>query len=314
MSKYRLIAAVHTPFDAEGEFHSVAVERQVELLLEQNVAGVFPGGTTGESLSLSLGERLALGKQWVDVASGTDLEVILHVGANALPDAVTLAEQAGQIGASGIAAMPPTYFRPDGIDMILADLKRLSAAAPELLLYYYDIPSMTGVAVDTVELVERASEEIPQFGGIKFSRPDLPVLQRVLNSPKFSGEVFFGSDEMFLSAWMFGVRGAVGSTYNFMAPVYHRMLDAFEAGNLEDARQLQLQSAKLVAALIPFGFLSASKLLMRYLGADCGQVRSPLRALDERRSRELFEVLEPFADLFPRKLEYVSADAVATSR
>ena len=69
MSSYRLIAAVHTPFDAQGEFHSVAVERQAELLLEQNVAGVFPGGTTGESLSLALDERLALGKQWVDVAS-----------------------------------------------------------------------------------------------------------------------------------------------------------------------------------------------------------------------------------------------------
>lgn len=310
MSSYRLIAAVHTPFDAQGEFHSVAVERQAELLLEQNVVGVFPGGTTGESLSLSLDERLALGKQWVDVASGTDLEVILHVGANALPDAVILAEQAAQIGASGIAAMPPTYFRPDGIDMILADLKRLSAAAPELPIYYYDIPSMTGVAVDTVELVERATAEIPNFGGIKFSRPDLPVLQRVLNSPQFSGDVFFGSDEMFLSAWMFGVRGAVGSTYNFMTPVYHKMLDAFEAGDLEQARHLQLQSAKLVAALLPYGFLSASKLLMRYLGADCGQVRSPLRALSEERSQELFGVLEPFAELFPRKLEYVSEDAV----
>lgn len=313
MSTYRLIAAVHTPFNHQGEFHPEAVERQAEFLLEQDVAGVFPGGTTGESLSLSLNERLALGKQWVDVAAGTSLEVILHVGANALPDAVALAEQAGEIGASGIAAMPPTYFRPDGMEMILADLKRLSAAAPELPIYYYDIPSMTGVSVDTVELVERGSAEIPQFGGIKFSRPDLPVLQRVLNSPNFSGDVFFGSDEMFLSAWMFGVRGAVGSTYNFMAPVYHRMLDAFESGNLDEARQLQLQSAKLVAALLPFGFLSASKMLMRYLGVDCGQVRSPLRALTEERSRELFEVLEPFGDLFPRKLEYVSSESARFS-
>jgi N-acetylneuraminate lyase len=310
MSSYRLIAAVHTPFDARGEFHSSAVERQAEFLLNQKVAGVFPGGTTGESLSLSLQERLALGKQWVDVAAGTDLEVILHVGANALPDAIALAEQAGQIGAAGIAAMPPTYFRPDGIEMILQDLKRLSAAAPDLPIYYYDIPSMTGVAVDTVKLVEQAMESIPQFGGIKFSRPDLPVLQEVMNVRGFEGDVFFGSDEMILSAWMLGVRGAVGSTYNFMTPIYHQMLDEFSAGNIEQARQLQLQSAKLVTAIKPFGFLAASKLLMRFLGVDCGQVRSPLRALDEERSRELFETLEPFAGLFPGKLEYVSSSAV----
>ncbi|MDB4680163.1 dihydrodipicolinate synthase family protein [Planctomycetaceae bacterium] len=101
MSSYRLIAATHTPFDAQGEFNPSAVERQAEFLLKQNVAGVFPGGTTGESLSLSLQGRLALGKQWVDVAAGTDLEVILHVGANALPDAIALSQQAGQIGAAG---------------------------------------------------------------------------------------------------------------------------------------------------------------------------------------------------------------------
>jgi len=310
MSKYRLIAAVHTPFDVEGELHPDAIESQAEFLCEQNVAGVFPGGTTGESLSLSLEERLTLGKQWIDVAAGTDLEVILHVGANALPDAVALAEQAGQIGAAGIAVMPPTYFRPDGIEMILADLKRLSAAAGELPMYYYDIPSMTGVSVDTVDLVERATVEIPNFGGIKFSRADLPVLQRVINSSQFSGDVFFGSDEMLLSAWMLGVRGAVGSTYNFMTPVYHRMLNAFDVGNLEEARNLQLQSAKLVAALQPFGFLAASKLLMRFLGVDCGQVRSPLRALCEDQCRALFETLEPLTELFPVPLEYVSVEKV----
>ena len=310
MPSYRLIAATHTPFDAQGEFNPSAVERQAEFFLKQNVAGVFPGGTTGESLSLSLQERLALGKQWVDVAAGTDLEVILHVGANALPDAIALSQQAGQIGAAGIAAMPPTYFRPDGIDMILADLKRLSAAASELPIYYYDIPSMTGVAVDTVELVERATAEIPQFGGIKFSRPDLPVLQEVLDSPTFQGDVFFGSDEMILAAWMFGVRGAVGSTYNFMTPMYHEMLDEFSAGHIDAARQLQLQSAKLVSAMKPFGFLGASKLLMRFLGVDCGQVRSPLRALAEEQGQKLFETLEPFAGLFPNTLNYVSSNSV----
>lgn len=311
MSDYpRLIAAVHTPFDAQGDFNPSAVERQAEFLLTQNVPGVFPGGTTGESLSLSLEERLALGKQWVDVAAGTSLEVILHVGANALPDALALATQAGQIGAAGIAVMPPVYFRPDGIGMILDDLTRLSNVAPELPIYYYDIPSMTGVAINTIELAARAKERVPQFGGIKFSRADLDVMQEVINHPAFDGELFYGSDQMLLSAWILGARSAVGSTYNFMSPLYQQMLAEYDAGNMEAARLLQYQSAKVVSILNPLGFLGTSKLLMRFLGVECGQVRSPLRALTEDQARDLFEQLEPVSELFPAPLNYVPVDGV----
>lgn len=306
----RLIAAVHTPFDAQGDFNPAAVERQAEFLLMQNVAGVFPGGTTGESLSLSLEERLALGKQWVDVAAGTSLEVIIHVGANALPDALALAEQAGQIGAAGIAVMPPSYFKPDGIDQILADLARLSNAAPELPIYYYDIPSMTGVVIDAVELAARAKERVPQFSGIKFSRPDLDIMQEVINHPAFKGELFYGTDQMLLSAWILGARAAVGSTYNFMTPLYQQMLKEYNIGNDETARQLQFHSAKVVSILKPLGFLSTSKLLMRFLGVDCGQVRSPLRAVTDDQARDLFEQLEPLAHVFPAPLNYVPVEGV----
>ncbi|MDB4680305.1 dihydrodipicolinate synthase family protein, partial [Planctomycetaceae bacterium] len=98
--------------------------------------------------------------------------------------------------------------------------------------------------------------------------------------------------------------------YNFMTPMYHEMLDEFSAGHIDAARQLQLQSAKLVSVMKPFGFLGASKLLMRFLGVDCGQVRSPLRALTEEQSQKLFETLEPFSDLFPNTLNYVSSNSV----
>ena len=67
----KLISAVHTPFDPHGDLNLNAVEAQAELLIESGVAGVFPGGTTGESLSLTMEERLALAKRWVDAASGT---------------------------------------------------------------------------------------------------------------------------------------------------------------------------------------------------------------------------------------------------
>ena len=88
----------------------------------------------------------------------------------------------------------------------------------------------------------------------------------------------FGVDEFLLAAVALGATCAVGSTYNYAAPVYHRMLAAVREGNLEAARREQYESAKLVRALIDFGGLRAGKAIVKMLGLDCGPVRSPLRA------------------------------------
>jgi N-acetylneuraminate lyase len=76
-----------------------------------------------------------------------------------------------------------------------------------------------------------------------------------------------------------GVRGAVGSTYNFAAPHYHRIIRAFESGDLAKARTLQLQSAEMIQTLNSFGFMAASKAVMSLVGVDCGPVRAPIRNL-----------------------------------
>src|SRR5262249_32914646 len=77
-----------------------------------------------------------------------------------------------------------------------------------------------------------------------------------------------------------GVRGAVGSTYNFAAPHYLKLIQKFESGDLPAARRAQHLSLELVKVLGEFGFLAASKAVMAILGVDCGPVRSPLRNLE----------------------------------
>ena len=94
-------------------------------------------------------------------------------------------------------------------------------------------------------------------------------------------EVLFGKDEILLAALSLGVRGAVGSTYNFMTPLYQRVIHAFDAGDMPLARREQMRTVELVRALLRFGpsFMAAGKAVMSRLGIDCGPVRSPLRPL-----------------------------------
>jgi N-acetylneuraminate lyase len=274
-----LVAATHTPFHADGGLNLAVVERQAEHLLRDGVRKVFIGGTTGESHSLSLEERLALAERWIEVARGTTLTVVVHVGSNCLADARRLAKQAQSLGAAAISAMSPSYFKPASIDALVACCAEVAAAAPATPFYFYDIPSMTGVRLPMPDFLNAASERIPNLAGLKFTNPDLAAYQRCLHASGGRFDVPWGTDEYLLAALSLGGTSAVGSTYNFAAPLYNRLMAAFEKQDLATARELQLRSVELVELLNGFGFMPAAKALMTMLGIDVGPPRLPFQPL-----------------------------------
>ena len=273
-----MIAAPHTPMLADGSLNLRMVERQAELLIESGAIGAFVGGTTGEAASLAVDERLALANRWVETARG-QLKIFVHVGHNCLSDARIMARHAAQIGADGISALAPSYFKPANVEDLVRVMAEIAAEAPALPFYYYDIPSMTGVDLPMADFLAQGAERIPNLRGMKCSNPDLVALLECLRLDGGRFEVFFGCDEMLLSALVLGVKGAVGSTYNFATPLYLRMIRAFEAGDLETARAEQAKSVALVRCLQNFGFLAAAKALMALQGVDCGPTRMPVRPL-----------------------------------
>ena len=278
-SHFRLIAPPTTPFHADGSLNLDAVERQAQLLIDTTVDGVFVAGSTGEGQSLSTDERMKSAERWREVATGTELEVIIQVGHNSLPDAVALAEHAQRIGADSIAASSPCYFRPGRVEELIDFLVPVAAAAGDLPFYFYEIPPLTNVALPMAEFLEKAKPRIPNLVGLKYSNIDLMQMQQCVQMNNGEFEVLFGSDQQLLAAVALGACGAVGSTYNFAAPLYRRMLAAFDRGDHAEARQLQAKSVEIVAIMSRHSFLSACKILLTELGIDNGSVRPPLRNL-----------------------------------
>lgn len=286
-----LIAATHTPMRTDGSVDLERVDDQARHLVRTGVRGAFVGGTTGESLSLTVEEREALAARWTHVARGTPLAVIVHVGHNALADSRRLAAHAQELGAVAIAAMAPCFFRPRTVRELAEHLAPVAAAAPETPFYYYDIPALTGVALPMPELLA-AADRIPTFAGIKYTNSDLAMLQECLAFGDGAFDILFGTDEALLAGLALGTRGAVGSTYNFAAPVYHRILAAFEAGDFDTARAWQRRSVALVRVIAAYGYAAAAKSVMALIGVDCGPARLPLAALDERQVAALRRDLE----------------------
>ena len=286
------VAATHTPFHADGSLNLAVVERQADHLLQQRIHVAFIGGSTGECHSLTLEERRVLAHRWFEVVRGTELKVVVHVGANCLSDAKVLAADADQLGALAIAALAPSYFKPRALSDLIDCCAAIAGAAPDVPFYFYDIPSLTGVNFPMPDFLAQAKDRIPTLAGIKFTNSDLMSFQLCLHAEGGRFDIPYGSDEWILAAFALGGKGAVGSTYNFAAPLYHKLLDAFQRGDLDTARTQQMRSVRLVQLLASFGYMGAAKATMKLLGVDVGPPRLPNRALSAVQFTSLRDGLE----------------------
>jgi N-acetylneuraminate lyase len=276
-----LVAAPYTPFTKNGDLMLDTIDSYADHLYKNKISGVFVCGTTGESLSLTTDERKQVLEKWVSASKGR-LKVICHVGSNCLSESILLARHARENGAYAVGCMAPTFFKPSKAADLGRFLMQIAMAAPEIPFYYYQFPALTGVDIRASEVLQFASASIPNFGGIKFTHSDFYDMQKCIAFEGGRYNILSGFDEMLLCSLSLGVNAAVGSTYNFIAPVYHAVWDAFKAGNMERARQLQLYSVKVVDILVKYrGSTIAGKSIMELIGIDCGPCRIPLVTLAE---------------------------------
>jgi len=281
---FELIAPPHAPFHADGSLNLPIVEQLAEHFSATGIAGVFVSGTTGESLSLTVPERLDLAKRWIDVCRESEIDVIVQVGHNCVEDSRQMAAHAQTEGADAIATMAPSFLKPANVDDLIACCSPVAQAAADLPFYLYDIPVMTNVRLPMAEFLTKAKEQIPNLKGLKFTNPDLVQLQECLhlggdNAEYGEFEILFGCDEILLAGAMFGCPGAVGSTYNFAAGHYRSMIDAFEAGDLRTAQNGQHEAVRMIRTLQKYSFLPAAKAVMSFIGIDCGPTRAPISNL-----------------------------------
>ena len=283
-----IIPALHTAYDAQEEIDFNVQRDLVRRLIAQGVHGLFLCGTSAEFPFLSLEEREKLTELVVAEAVG-QVPIIVHVGAPKPSDAVRLAQHAARLGVQALSSVPPYYYsyRPKAIIDYLQEI----ASSTELPFYYYHLPERTGISLD-----ERLWEQIllvPNLAGIKYSHGDLAFQQRLLElaGPKF--RLLCGSDEILLSSLVAGASGAIGSTYNFLAPLFVPLWAAYRQGKIGEARALQARASKLISILLHYPGIAASKEALRLLGIDLGPPRLPLSRLtaDEEASlkRELVD-------------------------
>ena len=299
-----LVAATFTPLREDRSLHLEAIPPMVDRLADQEIAALYVLGSTGEGASLTFDERCAVAESFVCAADGR-LPVIVQVGSESLMQARQLAAHASRVGADGISAVSPVYFKPDSVETLVASMAEIAGGAPELPFYYYHIPAVTGVSVSAVEFLKLAEQRIENLRGVKFTSQNVFEFQTCVEYAQDRLQILWGLDEMLQCGLAAGAVAAVGSTYNFATAVYQRLLTAFAAGDMETVRQEQLRSQAIVRAFLPYGPRGAQKAIMKMIGLDCGPARLPVPTLTqtqyaalERELRDIgfFEWIKPLAD------------------
>jgi N-acetylneuraminate lyase len=281
-----LISAPFTAFHPDGSLDLQSIEKQAASLVTNGVAGAFVCGTTGEGISLTIEERMKVAQRWQEVAQGK-LQIVVHVGHTSLGDARTLAAHAQKIGAQGVSTLAPYFFKPGNVEDLAMFCAEVASASPGLPFYYYHIPSMTGVSLPAAEFLRAAAPRIPNLAGVKFTFENLMDFAECTRLEGGRYNIVFGRDEILVAGLSLGARGAIGSTYNFIAPIFHEIIAAFEKGDLALAREKQAAANAIIQIFIRYGGLPAGKVMMKMIGVDCGPVRLPLRELSAQREAQM---------------------------
>ena len=294
-----LIAAPFTPFDGNGDLALGLIADYALRLAQDGVAGAFVAGTTGEGMSMTVDERKRLAEAWI-ASAPDELRIIVYVGHTCLRDCQQLASHAQRCGAWGIGVMAPCFFRPATVDALVDWCAVTAASAPKLPFYYYHMPAMTGVDLPMCEFFAKARKRIPNLAGIKYTYENLNEYAQLLAAAEGQFDILFGRDELLLAALDVGAIGAIGSTYNFAAPLYLELIRAHQQRLLTRSQDLQNNACRMIQACQNVGAagLATFKAVMNLTGIPCGSVRPPLRDLTPEQHRRLQDELDAigFAD------------------
>lgn len=285
-----IVPAAYTPMNSDFSVNYDAIEKMAEYLHKVGTPQIFICGSTGEGCNMTTAERKLVAEAYVKHYNG---DVIVHVGHNSLADAADLAAHAQEIGAAAVSAISPSYFPMNSTEILFQSMKKIAAACSDTPFYYYHIPALTSAGANLVDFLEMADGEISNLRGVKFTNEQIHVFLACQRAAGGKYDVAFGYDEMMIAGWSAGSEAYVGSTFNFMSPLYSQLIEAAEAGNMEEARRLQHLSEKAIGIINSVGaFHPLVKTLISRLGVPCGPGRLPMGPVTEAQADELWNKLQ----------------------
>jgi 4-hydroxy-tetrahydrodipicolinate synthase len=266
-----VITAMVTPFDSEGR---VRLDRAVELaqwLLANGSDAVVVNGTTGESPTTSLEEKVALVNAISEVIGSE--KVIAGAGGNNTHEVIELAEASEAAGAGALLSVAPYYNRPSQEGLYRHF--RAIAESVDIPVLLYNVPGRT-VANIEASTTARLAQDVANIVGTKEASANMVQVGEILRTTPDDFIVYSGDDGTILPLVALGGSGVISVISHVVGPDLATMHRAWFAGDADCAARLFLKTLPITKALFSAPSPAPVKYALSLLGQDVGGLRLPM--------------------------------------
>ena len=282
----RLITAMATPFDAEGQVDYPQARRLANALLDSGSDGVIVSGTTGESPTLTTAEKLRLYAE-VKAAVGSRGAVIAGTGNYSTAESIELSREAERVGVDGLLLVVPYYNKPPQ-EGLYQHFKAI-AGSVHLPCMLYNVTSRTSLNMthDTTIRLSRVDNIV----GVKEAGSDLDQITRIIDGAREGFRVWSGNDNETFYIMATGGYGVVSVASHLVGGQIKQMLGLLLEGEVERAAAEHRRLLELFKVLFIVSNPIPLKHALNHIGFGVGQPRLPLVAADETAAAQIEETL-----------------------
>jgi dihydrodipicolinate synthase/N-acetylneuraminate lyase len=277
-----LICPMLTPFDSLGRIDETTTRLLVDYLIDHGVNCLLPGGTTGEGMLLNLEERKKLAQIVVEQTAGR-INVMVHTGCITTAETIELTLHARSIGADGVSVITPYFYSYDD-DALFIHYFEIAKSVPNMSVALYSFPGNAKQEI-SINLFKRLRLAATNINAIKLSDVNLIRFQEYVQVGGDNFSALCGIDALALPALTIGAKGQVSGNSNVFPEPFCKLRDAFNRGDLEEARQQQIIINNIRAVLKdnPVYFKAA----MHLRGIPMNGPRLPMRPLKPQEINEM---------------------------
>ena len=285
----RLLTAMITPFDAEGKVDYQQAKNLAQALLNSGSDGLLLSGTTGESPSLSLEEKLRLFAE-VKSSIANRGAIVAGTGSYNTRESQDLTREAEKIGVDACLLVVPYYNRPTQ-QGLFAHFSAI-AQATTLPCILYNVPSRTAtnLAADTVIRLS----QIDNIVGIKEASGNLRQIAQIIQGVQNDFLVYSGNDSDTLPILAIGGYGVISVASHLVGTQIKLMVDKFLNGETQEAADIHRHLLPLINALFVVSNPMPVKYALNYVGFTIGKPRLPLLEPDEESAKMIQTTLRNY--------------------
>ena len=273
----RLLTAMVTPFDAQGEVDYQQAKRLALSLLDSGSDGVVVSGTTGESPTLRWEEKLRLFAEIKSAVADRGV-VVAGTGNYDTGESQELTKEAEKIGVDACLLVVPYYNRPT--QQGLWEHFKAIAQSTTLPCIIYNVPSrtVTNLAADTLIKLS----QIDNIVGVKEASGNFGQIAEIIQGTREDFLVYSGNDSDTFSILALGGYGVISIASHLIGIQIKDMIEQFLSGNLQEAAKIHRHLLPLVNALFIVSNPIPIKWALNYVGFPVGKPRLPLVEPDEK--------------------------------